>query len=152
MKIRAGPIRKRPADVECRACGGAGVVETPTVLLVDHFRQVRQVVAEHLRAQRWRVLEAADVAGALQQGNGYRIDAVVWELRVPGADLAAPLAWLAQAPALTAAHRVAVALFEDDLAALPLCGEGAVSARFVKPFSLDELVATLRSLFDQRCR
>lgn len=131
--------------------GGAGVVEMPTVLLVDHFCQVRQVVAEHLRAQGWRVIEAANVAGALQQGND-RIDAVVWELRVPGADPSAPLAWLAQSPVLRTAHRVAVALFDDDLAALPALGEGAVAARFVKPFSLDELVGTLRTLFDQRSR
>ncbi len=62
------------------------VPEQPLILVVDDFQDNREMYAEYLRFQGFRVAEASDGQGALDQAFRLRPHLIVMDLSLPGMD------------------------------------------------------------------
>ncbi|HJZ85956.1 MAG TPA: response regulator [Polyangia bacterium] len=60
--------------------------EQPLILVVDDFQDNREMYAEYLRFQGFRVAEASDGQGALDQAFRLRPHLIVMDLSLPGMD------------------------------------------------------------------
>jgi CheY-like chemotaxis protein len=132
------------ATPEARA-PAATTTGSETVLLVEDEAQVRKLVTNVLRRSGYHVLAAARPTDALRQSRECdgSIDLLVTDMVMPemsGKDLADLLT--AERPALRVLYMSGYT--EDDIAAHPGVGH------FVpKPFSLDDLLATVRAILEE---
>ncbi len=113
------------------------------VLVVDDEDPLRELLSMALRYESWDVRTAADGAGAVRTAREFRPDAIVLDMMLPDFDgmevLRRVRADSPETPVLFLTARDAV---EDRVAGLTAGGDDYVT----KPFSLEEVVARVRSL------
>ncbi len=119
----------------------------PLVLIAEDEDSVRQMVALALKALGYRTAvfsDGMDAATALD--DGHQPDAVLLDVRMPrmnGIDL---LRHIRSVPERAALPVVAMSAYSDELQAREMIDAGA-TAFLGKPFTIDELRATLLALF-----
>ncbi len=113
------------------------------VLVVDDEPNILELLSVSLKFQGFDVQTAADGPAALDRARGFRPDALILDVMMPGMDGFGLLRRLradgVEAPALFLTARDSV---EDKVTGLTLGGDDYVT----KPFSLEEVVARLRVL------
>jgi two-component system, OmpR family, response regulator len=113
------------------------------VLVVDDEPTLADLLSMALRLEGWEVRSAADGQGALRTGREWQPDAVVLDVMLPDLDGIEVMRRLRaesyDVPVLFLTAKDAV---EDRIAGLTAGGDDYVT----KPFSLEEVVARLRSL------
>jgi len=128
--------------VEARALQrpDGGVVR---VLVVDDEASLSELLSMALRYEGWDVRTAADGSSAVRAAREFRPDAVVLDVMLPDFDGLEVLRRLrADRPEVPVLFLTARDAVEDRVAGLTAGGDDYVT----KPFSLEELVARLRSL------
>ena len=113
-----------------------------TVLVVENTRAVRTVAARMLAWEGYKVLTAKDGVEALAMLERHRVDLVLTDLKMPrlgGRDLARQVAarWPGVRMAFMTGH------FELSVT------DNLPGPLVLKPFSVEDLVDTVRSLLDQ---
>ncbi|MEO6957951.1 MAG: response regulator transcription factor [Antricoccus sp.] len=128
-----------PQRVQLRRPDG----EPPRVLVVDDENTLSELIAMALRYEGWHVATAATGTAAVKSARDFKPDAVVLDVMLPDFDGLEVLRRMrandARIPVLFLTARDAV---EDRIAGLTAGGDDYVT----KPFSLEEVVARLRSL------
>lgn len=116
--------------------------ERPVVLVVEDEILVRLVIADELRRQGLRVIEAINGNEALEVLRLGRVDLLMTDVRMPGSVDGLQLARIARAtwPEL----RIVVV---SGHAAEPLFG-GLADAFFAKPYDIGHVIARIRDLLD----
>jgi two-component system OmpR family response regulator len=113
------------------------------VLVVDDEASLSELLSMALRYEGWEIRTAADGAEALRTARDFRPDVVVLDVMLPDMDGLTVLrrlrAEVSDVPTLFLTAKDAVA---DRVAGLTAGGDDYVT----KPFSLEEVVARLRSL------
>ena len=113
------------------------------VLVVDDESTLSELLSMALRYEGWEVRTAADGLEAVRTARSFRPDAVVLDIMLPDIDGLEVLRRLradsTEVPVLFLTAKDAV---EDRVAGLTAGGDDYVT----KPFSLEEVVARLRSL------
>lgn len=115
-----------------------------TVLVVEDNRELRQFVADHLRAH-YRVIEAVDGKDGLEKARSYLPDLVVSDVMMPEMDGFEFVKCLRADPAIN--FIPVILLTGKDTKKDTISGlEHGANDYVVKPFAMDELKARLRSL------
>ncbi|WP_281387859.1 response regulator transcription factor [Nonomuraea rhodomycinica] len=113
------------------------------VLVVDDEPDIVEVLEEVLRQEGWEVRSAGDGPSAVRAADGFRPDAVVLDVMLPGFDGLEVMRRIRQdAPEVCVLFLTARDAVEDRVAGITAGGDDYVT----KPFSLDEVVARLRGL------
>lgn len=117
--------------------------EPPRVLVVDDENTLSELIAMALRYEGWHVATAATGTAAVKAARDFKPDAVVLDVMLPDFDGLEVLRRMrandTRIPVLFLTARDSV---EDRIAGLTAGGDDYVT----KPFSLEEVVARLRSL------
>lgn len=118
----------------------------PVVLLAEDEDSLRGMLDIVLRGSGYRVVLCANgsQAKAELEGDG-RIDAALFDLRMPEVSGSELLALLRADPRRSGIPAIAMSAYNDDQQAQALLTAGA-DAFLAKPFSLAQLTATLASL------
>lgn len=118
----------------------------PVVLLAEDEDSLRGMLDIVLRGSGYRVLLCANGSQAKAQleGDG-RIDAALFDLRMPEVSGSELLALLRADPRRAHMPAIAMSAYNDDQQAQALLTAGA-DAFLAKPFSLQQLTTTLASL------
>jgi CheY-like chemotaxis protein len=118
----------------------------PVVLLAEDEDSLRGMLDIVLRGSGYRVLLCANgsQAQALLEGDG-RIDAALFDLRMPEVSGSELLTLLRGDPRRAHTPAIAMSAYNDDQQAQALLTAGA-DAFLAKPFSLQQLTSTLASL------
>ena len=118
----------------------------PVVLLAEDEDSLRAMLEIVLRGAGYQVLLCANgsQAQALLEGDG-RIDAALFDLRMPEVTGSQLLTILRSDPRRARMPAIAMSAYNDDQQAQALLNAGA-DAFLSKPFSLQQLTATLASL------
>ncbi|WP_244652074.1 hybrid sensor histidine kinase/response regulator [Pseudomonas sp. CFBP 13710] len=120
-----------------------------TIVLIDDEGTLRQMVGEALREKGYRVLEAANgVEGLSLVQGGLKADLLITDIGLPGGldgRQVADAAW-AMEPGLKVLF---ITGYVDQTAAMDELPE-AVAHVLTKPFSLDHLIHTVRSMLVRR--
>jgi two-component system OmpR family response regulator len=133
----SGPVEPAERPVVRRADGSP-----VRVLVVDDEPSLSELLQMALRYEGWEIRTAANGADALRLAREFRPDAVVLDIMLPDMDGLTVMHKMraeADTPVLFLTAKDAVA---DRVAGLTAGGDDYVS----KPFSLEEVVARLRSL------
>ena len=133
----SGPVEPSERPVVRRADGSP-----VRVLVVDDEPSLSELLQMALRYEGWEIRTAANGADALRLAREFRPDAVVLDIMLPDMDGLAVMHKMraeADTPVLFLTAKDAVA---DRVAGLTAGGDDYVT----KPFSLEEVVARLRSL------
>jgi len=133
-----GPVEPAERPVIMRHADGTPV----RVLVVDDEPSLSELLQMALRYEGWEIRTAANGNDALRIAKDFRPDAVVLDIMLPDMDGLAVMHRLradADTPVLFLTAKDAVA---DRVAGLTAGGDDYVT----KPFSLEEVVARLRSL------
>ncbi len=118
----------------------------PVVLLAEDEDSLRGMLDIVLRGSGYRVVLCANGSQAKAQIEGdSRIDAALFDLRMPEVSGSELLALLRADPRRSAIPAIAMSAYNDDQQAQALLTAGA-DAFLAKPFSLAQLTATLASL------
>lgn len=118
----------------------------PVVLVVEDEDSLRGMLEIVLRGNGYRVLSCADGAQAqLVLEGDQRIDAALFDLRMPVVSGNALLALLRSDPRRTGTPAIAMSAYSDDQQAQALLAAGA-DAFLAKPFTLRDLTTTLAAL------
>ncbi len=132
-------VRARPLQPDAPGTG-------KTVLFADDEEAIRTIVRELLVGEGYQVLTAADTDQALHELATHTFDLVIADLMMPGAGgeavLEAALELEPPPPVVIVTGKAEDGLFER------LRRDGA-TACFSKPFSLEELLSLLQTLFRQ---
>ena len=113
------------------------------VLVVDDEDPLRELLSMALRYESWDVRTAADGAGAVRAAREFRPDAIVLDMMLPDFDGMEVLRRVrADSPEIPVLFLTARDAVEDRVAGLTAGGDDYVT----KPFSLEEVVARVRSL------
>jgi DNA-binding response OmpR family regulator len=115
------------------------------ILIVEDDDSLRQIVARHLRAQRYEVDEAASAeeATAALEG-GLRPDVVLLDLNLPG-----DTGWdLLRGAGLAAADSPPVVITSATTVSPKRLAEFGCAGYLPKPFPLETLVATIERVLD----
>jgi two-component system OmpR family response regulator len=134
----SGPAEPQERPVPMRHADGTPV----RVLVVDDEPSLSELLQMALRYEGWEIRTAASGTEALRVAKDFRPDAVVLDIMLPDMDGLAVMHRLradADTPVLFLTAKDAVA---DRVAGLTAGGDDYVT----KPFSLEEVVARLRSL------
>jgi two-component system OmpR family response regulator len=134
----SGPMEPAERPVPMRHADGSAV----RVLVVDDEPSLSELLQMALRYEGWEIRTAASGTEALRVAKDFRPDAVVLDIMLPDMDGLAVMHRLradADTPVLFLTAKDAVA---DRVAGLTAGGDDYVT----KPFSLEEVVARLRSL------
>ena len=116
---------------------------TPRILVVDDEQTLSELLSMALRYEGWEVRTAGDGRSAVRTAREFRPDAVVLDVMLPDMDGLEVLRKLrAETPDVPVLFLTARDAVEDRVAGLTAGGDDYVT----KPFSLEELVARLRSL------
>jgi two-component system, OmpR family, response regulator len=116
------------------------------VLVVDDEASLAELLSMALRYEGWEVRSAADGATAVKLAREFRPDAVVLDVMLPDFDGLEVLRRLrAEASDVPVLFLTARDALEDRIAGLTAGGDDYVT----KPFSLEEVVARLRSLMQR---
>lgn len=120
--------------------------DAPVVLLAEDEESLRGMLDIVLRGAGYRVLLCANgsQAKAELEGDG-RIDAALFDLRMPEVSGSELLALLRANPRRAMTPAIAMSAYNDDQQAQALLTAGA-DAFLAKPFSLAQLTSTLASL------
>jgi CheY-like chemotaxis protein len=120
----------------------------PVVLLAEDEDSLRGMLDIVLRGSGYRVLLCANgsQAKAELEGDG-RIDAALFDLRMPEVSGSELLALLRGDPRRARTPAIAMSAYNDDQQAQALLLAGA-DAFLAKPFSLQQLTSTLASLLE----
>lgn len=128
-----------PQRVQLRRPDG----EPPRVLVVDDENTLSELIAMALRYEGWHVATAATGTAAVKAARDFKPDAVVLDVMLPDFDGLEVLRRMrvndTRIPVLFLTAKDSV---EDRIAGLTAGGDDYVT----KPFSLEEVVARLRSL------
>lgn len=128
-----------PQKVQLRRPDG----EPPRVLVVDDENTLSELIAMALRYEGWHVATAATGTAAVKAARDFKPDAVVLDVMLPDFDGLEVLRRMRandnRIPVLFLTAKDSV---EDRIAGLTAGGDDYVT----KPFSLEEVVARLRSL------
>jgi DNA-binding NtrC family response regulator len=117
------------------------------LLLIEDEAPLRQVVAEQLVDRGYRVEQADSAEAALARLTEFAFDALVTDLRLPGADGRAVVeAAIARYPDIIAIVVTGYGTVKDAVEAI----KGGASDFVNKPFQIDELTHALDSAFEQR--
>ena len=113
------------------------------VLIVEDDPTLRQIVARHLRSQRYEVAEASSAEDALRAVEGaWRPDVVLLDLNLPG-----DTGWdLLRGPAFATADSPPVIITSATRVSPKRLAEFGCAGYLPKPFPLDTLVATIERL------
>jgi DNA-binding response OmpR family regulator len=116
-----------------------------TILLIEDDESLRRILARHLRAQGYRVDEAASSEAATKVlGEGLRPGLVLLDLNLPG-----DTGWdLLRGPALEAAGSPPVVITSATTVSPKRLTEFGVAGYLPKPFPMDTLVATAERLMN----
>ena len=121
----------------------------PVVLLAEDEDSLRGMLEIVLRGNGYEVLLCANGAQALALLEGdSRIDAALFDLRMPEVSGAELLAVLRRTPHRAGVPAIAMSAYNDDQQAQALLTAGA-DAFLSKPFSLQQLTATLAALLSR---
>jgi len=113
------------------------------VLVVDDESSLSDLLSMALRYEGWDVRAAADGSSAVRVAREFRPDAVVLDVMLPDFDGLEVLRRMrADAPEMPVLFLTARDAVEDRVAGLTAGGDDYVT----KPFSLEELVARIRSI------
>lgn len=115
----------------------------PTILLVEDDAVSRMIVRDALHASGFRVLSVGDGHDALLCLETFTVDLVLLDLLMPRMDGVRFLAHRSTNPELAETPVVVVSAAPDAVDRIPA---GTVSAIFVKPLHLAELVEVVESL------
>ncbi|HYN97956.1 MAG TPA: response regulator transcription factor [Pilimelia sp.] len=119
------------------------------VLVVDDEPTLSELLAMALRYEGWEVRSAGDGLGAVRAAREFRPDAVVLDMMLPDIDGLEVLRRLrGEAPDVPVLFLTAKDSVEDRITGLTAGGDDYVT----KPFSLEEVVARLRSLLRRAVR
>ncbi|NYH88293.1 two-component system OmpR family response regulator [Actinopolymorpha rutila] len=135
----AGTARTEPAQA-----GRATMAEPPVrVLVIDDERYLAEMIASALRYEGWHTMVAGTADQALTQARDFEPSAIVLDVMLPDTDGFALFAALrakgVDAPVIFLTARDAT---EDRVRGLTIGGDDYVT----KPFSLEELIARLRTV------
>jgi two-component system cell cycle response regulator DivK len=115
----------------------------PVVLVVEDEESLRGMLALVLRSRGYEVLLCANGAEARTQiESDARIDAALFDLRMPVVTGTELLASIRSDPRRAATPAIAMSAYSDDLQAHALIAAGA-DAFLAKPFTVQELSATI---------
>ena len=117
-----------------------------TILVAEDDRAIRFTLACYLRAEGYRVLEAADGREALDRIRKETPDAVLLDLKMPERDGLSILAELG--PALVELPVIVVTAYGGSAAAIEAMRRGAFDY-LTKPFDLEKVHLVLRKALDQ---
>lgn len=112
------------------------------ILVADDDMGMRQMIAEYLTSEGYRVLEAADGPSALQIARSERPDVAILDWMMPGMsglDVCRAIRTQSQMPVIMVTARVEE---PDKLLGLELGADDYIT----KPFSLRELTARIRAV------
>jgi len=113
------------------------------VLVVDDEDPLRELLSMALRYEAWEVRTAADGSAAVRLARQFKPDAIVLDMMLPDFDGMEVLRRVrADDPAIPVLFLTARDAVEDRVAGLTAGGDDYVT----KPFSLEEVVARVRSL------
>ncbi len=115
------------------------------ILMVEDDESLRQIVARHLRAQRYEVDEAASAEEATTAlEGGLRPDVVLLDLNLPG-----DTGWdLLRGRGLAAAGSPPVIITSATTVSPKRLAEFGCAGYLPKPFPLETLVATIERVLD----
>jgi DNA-binding response OmpR family regulator len=113
----------------------------PAVLVVDDDPNIRQVLRLYLERERYRVSEAADGPGAVQQAVDGQFDLVLLDVMLPGYDGMEVTRRIRESSAVPILLLTARSGDSDKVVGLDLGADDYV----VKPFSPRELMARVRA-------
>lgn len=125
----------------CRGPQPTGV-PVSHLLVVDDHRSIREPLAAYLRRQGFEVTAAADAAGARACMAATRFDLIILDLMLPGEDGWSLCRYIVAEQHVPVIMLTAKAEYSDRIVGLDLGADDYV----VKPFSVDELVARVRSV------
>ena len=133
------PIRTRNGQEPLTRPDGSPI----RVLTVDDERSLTELLSMALRYEGWEVSTAASGLQAVKVARETRPDAIVLDMMLPDFDgLEVMRRIRAEQPDVPVIFLTAKDALEDRIGGLPAGGDDYVT----KPFSLEELVARLRSL------
>src|SRR5689334_9043470 len=119
---------------------------TRTILVIDDERDIREMIAEALETEGYRIQQAETGARALEILSSQPVDLVLSDIQLPdmsGIDLAARIK--AQQPELPVVMVTALAQADMAIEALKLGASDYVT----KPFDLDTLSASIRNILQK---
>ncbi len=138
MSTQTAPGRPDPASALARPDGSP-----VRVLVVEDEDPLRELLSMALRYESWDVRTAANGGGAVRAAREFRPDAIVLDMMLPDFDGLEVLRRVrADAPHVPVLFLTARDAVEDRIAGLTAGGDDYVT----KPFSLEEVVARMRSL------
>jgi CheY-like chemotaxis protein len=127
-----------PADASAEA--------RPVILVAEDERSVRELVSLVLRTAGYEPLLCEDGAQAIAAlDRGVAVDAVLLDLRMPGASGHEVVAHIRRSDRLSALPVVAMSAYNDELQAMEMLSAGA-DAFLAKPFTVQELTSTLAAV------
>ena len=112
------------------------------LLVVDDHRSIREPLAAYLRRQGFEVTTAADAAAARTWMAATRFDLIILDLMLPGEDGLSLCRFIVDELHTPVIMLTAKAEYSDRIVGLDLGADDYVT----KPFSVDELVARVRSV------
>ena len=140
MSTQTAPGRPEPASATALARPDGTPVR---VLVVEDEDPLRELLSMALRYESWDVRAAADGGGAVRAAREFKPDAIVLDMMLPDFDGLEVLRRVrADAPQVPVLFLTARDSVEDRIAGLTAGGDDYVT----KPFSLEEVVARMRSL------
>jgi CheY-like chemotaxis protein len=115
-----------------------------SVLIADDHGDMRQLVAELLKAEGYDVREAADTQGVLDGVRGTKPDLLILDVNMPGAGGVEALREIRRDPELEGIRVLLLSGSIDLAAGWP--EELGADAHLPKPFPIEELKSAVRDL------
>jgi two-component system, cell cycle response regulator DivK len=148
-KAKPGSGARAKPDPEKARSTGRRRQAAPLILVVDDFKDGRELVTEMLSFHGFRVAEAADGQEALAKAKALQPDAILMDLSLPGVD-----GWEVtrrlRADAATAAIKIIALTAHAQADALGRARRAGADATITKPCLPDEVVTQVRAVLAVR--
>ena len=125
-------------------------VATPTILVVDDHRYVREMIRALFEREGYRVLDSADGAEGLALAEAHRPDCVVLDVRMPGLSGFEVLERLNADPRTREIPVIMLTAVEDTLAGMDRALTGGAVDFLAKPVSSARVAIRVRGAIERR--